>query len=257
MKLNNYIYSLTNLNVSNKFKNQNLIKSNRNTTSMNLNKSISQNIVDRISFGAGKQFALNRELLSSITKVNGQDVTKLTASNNVLDFKQGSYYKVQTSSGLTAILTAGNGGGVHMPTTEFNLGENFSLAPSDWKDLDKTEKLFTYLGRDKSGYCAYSNYSNTEIKDMLGSVGIKPGFFEIKSDTTSNKFYMLDDGTIYPQYQVDGIRGALNLTNYFKEGYTKDSVFTIDGKDFKLDDSGHLNVPEGTACVMENITRKK
>ena len=255
MKLNNYIYSLINSNASNILKNKSTIKSNTNTKQMNLNKSFSQNVINNISYSTGKQFASNRELLSSITEVNNQEVIPLTATNNVLDFKTGAYYKTQTSSGLTAILTGGNS--VTMPYSELNLGDDFSLAPSDSKEIDKVEKLFTYLGNDMSGYCAYSSYSNTDIKDMLGSVGIKPGFFEIKNDTKSNEFYMTDNGTLYPKYDVDATRQALNTIDFSKEGYTKDSVFTIDGKDYKLDDNGHLDVPEGTATVMENIKIKK
>ena len=144
-----------------------------------------------------------------------------------------------------------------MPYSELNLGTNFSLTPSDCKEIDKVEKLFTYLGNDMSAYCARTSYSNTEMKDMLGSVGIKTGFFEIKNNTKTNKFYMTDTGILYPQYQVDSTRQALNTIDFSKEGYTKDSVFTIEGKDFKLDDNGHLNVPEGTATVMENMKIKK
>lgn len=253
--LNKYNYSQINLNAGNTLKNLQLKYSNINSSKINSNKSFSQNIIDNISYGAGKQFASARELLSTITKVNNQEIKQLTANNNVLDFKTGSYYKTQTSSGLTAIFTGGNS--VYMPYSDLNLGTDFALAPSDYKEIEKAEKLFTYLGSDKTGFCARTSYSNTEIKNMLGSVGIKPGFFEVKNDTKANKFYMLDDGTIYPEYQVEAHRQGFNQTNWFKDGYTKNSSFLIDGKEYKLDDNGHLNIPEGTATVMENIKIKK
>ncbi|AJA46870.1 hypothetical protein CPAST_c07700 [Clostridium pasteurianum DSM 525 = ATCC 6013] len=253
MRLGNYMYSLLNANMDLNYKRQSLIQSSVKAINKNLNKRLSTNIINDISFDSGKQLIANSQLLASITKVKEQDVKPLIADNNVLDFVEGDYYKVQTGSGITAILTSGVDGTVYMPYDKLNLGEDFSLAPSDYREIGKVEKLFTYLSTDKTGYCAYSNYSKTEIKQMLGNVGIKPGWFEIKNDGKSNKFYMLDNGIIYPEYQVEDQRGGFNQRNWFKDGYTENSSFIVDGKEYKLDENGHLNIPEGTACVMENI----
>ena len=43
-----------------------------------------------------------------------------------------------------------------------------------------------------------------------------------------------DDGTIYPKYHSAVHRFALNATNYFDKGYTKDLVFVIDGNEYRL-----------------------
>ena len=254
MKFDYSFYSLLNTNINPVLKNKNLLQSAIKLT--NKNSPFLQSITDSVSFGAGKQFSINQKLLSSISKINNKEIKPLNATNNVLSFDKGSFYKLQTKTGRTVILTGDNISSVYMPYSELNLGNDFFL-PSDYKEIDRVEKFFTYLSSDMSGYCVRSNYTKEETKEMLADVGIKPGWLEVKNGPKSHRFYMLDDGTIYPEYQVEAHRGALNTENYFKEGYTKDSVFIIDGKEYKLDDNGHLHVPKGTACLMEKIKRIK
>ncbi|MCG8402761.1 MAG: hypothetical protein MJA84_14400 [Firmicutes bacterium] len=185
-------------------------------------------------------------------KIQSYDIKKLNAYNNSLLFKEDYYYILQPKCGRTVVLKSDINGHVYMPFTELNIDNNCFL-PSDYREIQKIEKFFTYLSRDKSAYLIRSNYAKAETKKMLAEVGIEPGWFKIENGTKSNRFYMLDDGTIYPEYQVEATRNFFNNYNLFKSGYTKDSVFIIDGKEYKLDSNGHLNVPKGTACVFEKI----
>lgn len=225
----------------------------------NINRNPSKSILNNPSlnslnsFNNLSQLIENRNLLSSITKVKNQNIKQLTAKDNVLDFSKGSYYRLQTKSGLSAILKSGPEGAVNMPYDELNLGKDFSLLPSDYKEIAKVGKLFTYLATDKTGYYVQKNYSKTEVKATLESTGIKPGWFEVKSGEKSNKFYMLKDGTLYPESQIESRRNDLNSKDWLKNGYTKNSKFIIDGKEYKLDENGRLNIPKGTACITENI----
>jgi hypothetical protein len=247
MRIDNSIYSLLNTNTNGLLTKLLLTHSNKRNTAYSQG-----NLTDSVSIGAGKQHALKQKMLSSVTEVNGQPVKQLTAENNTLTINKGAYYKFQTSEGSTVILTGDDKGNVYMPYDDLNLDDD-SFSPSDYGAIDKVEKFFTYLSSDMSGYCVRINYSKEETKDMLAKVGIKPGWFEVNTGSKSNEFYMLDDGTIYPEYQVEAHRGFFNNYNFFNDGYTKDSVFVIDGKDYKLDDTGHLHIPEGTGCVMENV----
>jgi len=251
LKLDNSIYSL--LNITTSLKSQQLRSAFTGISRIGSNQLPYPPIADGVCFETGKQVLVSHKFLSSITELSGHEIKPLTAIDNTLDFETGSYYKLNTKSGITTILKGDNAGDIYMPFSELGLGAEFSLAPSDYKEIDKVEKFFTYLSSDITAYCVRTNYSNSETKDLLASVGIKPGWFEIKNGTKSNKFYMLHDGTIYPKYQVDAQRDYFNVKNFFKDGYTKDSVFKIDGKEYKLDDAGHLNIPEGTGCVWEKV----
>ncbi|EPY2272910.1 hypothetical protein ACXAUS_001764 [Clostridium sporogenes] len=256
MRLNNYMKNYADL----------LLKSNGSLYSSgynNLNNRRNSNIYGEtsdfikndIDFDRVKEFLCNRELLSNLKSINGKEIKPLKAVDNVLNFEKGVYNKMKTKSGVTAIFTAGDAGNVYMPYDDIK--DNFSLCPSDSGEVARAGRLFTYLARDKTGYCAYSSFSKEEIKETLGSVGIKPGWFEVKSGSYSNKFYMLDDGDIYPAYQVEAERNGINESNWFKDGYTKDSKFILDGKEYKLDDEGHLHIPKGEGCVMEKLIRIK
>lgn len=256
MRLNNYMKNYADL----------LLKSNRSLYSSgysNLNNRRNSNIYGEtsdfikndIDFDRSKEFLSNRELLSRLKSINGKEIKPVKAVDNVLNFEKGVYNKMKTKSGITAIFTAGDGGNVYMPYDDIK--DNFSLCPSDSGEVARAGRLFTYLASDKTGYCAYSSFSKEEIKETLGSVGIKPGWFEVKSGSYSNKFYMLDDGDIYPEYQIEAERNGINKSNWFKDGYTKDSKFILDGKEYKLDDEGHLHIPKGEGCVMEKLIRIK
>ena len=256
MRLNNYMRNYADL----------LLKSNRNLYSLgynNLNNRRKSNIYSEtsdfikndIDFDRSKEFMSNRELLSNLKSINGKEIKPLMAVDNVLNFEKGAYNKMKTKSGVTAIFTAGDAGNVYTPDDDIK--ENFTLCPSDAGEVARAGRLFTYLARDKTGYCAYSSLSKAEIKETLGSVGIKPGWFEVKSGSYSNKFYMLDDGDIYPAYQVEAERNGINKRDWFRDGFTKDSKFILDGKEYKLDDEGHLHIPKGEGCVMEKLIRIK
>lgn len=248
MKLDNMLFSLLDRNHTLHFQNRLLIKSLQNSKAHRS----STEFTDRVSIDRAKKYTIHQKMLSSIKSVCGQPIKELSAVNGRLTIEKGSFYRFQTKEGRTVILTGDNQGSVYMPYDELNL-EDDAFTPAQYGEIDRVEKFFTYLGSDMSAYCVRINYSKAEIKDMLAGVGIEPGWFEVKSGPKANKFYMLDDGTVFPEYQVKAELGAFNTRNWFNDGYTKDSRFIIDGKEYKLDDNGRLHIPEGTGCVMENV----
>ncbi|UZQ48603.1 hypothetical protein [Clostridium kluyveri] len=252
MKLNTYLYSLFNKNIYNDLKYQqlNLIQSLNNTVKRNLNTSSS----DNISITNGKQLIENQQHLLSLKEIQGSDIKQLTASNNILELSEGSFYKLKTNSGTLAIYTVDNSGNIYMPYSQLGLDDNLTLPSSDYGEISKTSRLLSSLAKDKTAFLVRTGgYSDTEIKEILNNVGITPRWFEIKSGSQSNKFYLLDNGLIYPEYQVEAERRGFNQSNWFEYGYTKDSVFIVEGKEYKLDENGHLNIPEGLGCLIDNM----
>lgn len=212
---NNDLYSLLkscttafNLKMQRQQKTSSHIKS--STASSNLNSRYQQ----KISSGTNSLnncTASYEGMISS--KIQGLDVKKLSAVNGTLNFESGSLYKYQTKNGKTVILTGDINGHVYTPYSDLKIADGI-FQPSEYGEVDKVEKFFTYLSRDKTGYLVRTIYSKAETKEMLARAGIEPGWFEINCGTKSNKFYMLDDGTIYPEYQVEAQRNALNTNSY-------------------------------------------
>jgi hypothetical protein len=252
LRINNYFIS--NRNIHNFRNNQRgLGKHVGNLAKRTINNSVAESIMDSVSIDTGKQLLANRKLLSSKTEINGKNIGPLIANNNMLNLNKGSYYKLKINSGTTAIFTVSDNGNIHMPFSELGLDSNLTLAQSDYGEISKTSRLLSSLAQDGSAFLVRTGgYSNTEIKDILNNVGIKPGWFQINSDGKSNKFYMLDNGLIYPEYQVEAERRGFNERNWFKDGYTRNSAFIVEGKEYKLDENGHLNIPEGVGSLMDN-----
>ncbi|MBK1811926.1 hypothetical protein JHL18_14995 [Clostridium sp. YIM B02505] len=254
MKVNNYSILNRWRNCNSNSANSKLIKSANNL----VEKKLSAQMNDSINIETSKKLIANMEKLSSIVEIDRKKVEQLVSDNNVLNLSNGSFYKLHTSNGTTAIFTVDDNGNAYMPFNELGLDENFTLTPTDYNEISKTSRLISSLLQDSSAFLVRTGgYSNKEVKDILGSIGIKPGWFEVKSSSQDNKFYLVDNGLVYPEYQVEAERRAFNQRNWFNDGFTTDSVFTIEGKHYKLDKSGHLNVPKGVGCIMDNTVIKK
>ncbi|MDD6794850.1 MAG: hypothetical protein PUE01_05505 [Clostridiaceae bacterium] len=176
---------------------------------------------------------------------------KLSAKDSTLDLNSNEYFSIKTNSGKTVTLGCDNGT-LYMP------GDIDKLSSSDVKEVEELEHLLTYLNHDSSGILASRSFDDESIKRILSKVGIEPGFFDIKTSSGSNKFLMLDNGSIYSEHQVEAERSFYNNTDLIKNsGFTKDSVIIIDGLEYKIGEDGHFNIPRGVRCVAENMIIKK
>ncbi len=209
-------------------------------------------VKNEISFERGRQLIANKELVNNMTKIKGKGIRDIKVVNNVLTLEKGEYYRVKSKSGISTILTSGNKGNVYMPVDDLNLGKDFQLATSDWKEVSLNQEFFTYLS-DETAFSIRMRFSDSEVNQKMDELGFKPGWIEYKNADKHNKFYLLDSGSLYPEHQVEAIRKGFNHSNWFKDGYTKESKFIVDGKEYKLDDQGHLNIPKGEAFLMEKI----
>jgi hypothetical protein len=94
---------------------------------------------------------------------------------------------------------------------------------------------------------------------LFKSFGIEPCWVKITSGNVTNEFYLEENGYVTPKYQVENSRDAMNtfhwLKNetylYQKDGkpYTMDCIFIIDGKEYKLDENGRLNIPDDAVVI--------
>ncbi|SUY67479.1 hypothetical protein [Clostridium tetani] len=131
----------------------------------------------------------------------------------------------------------------------------------EFNDAAKTNDLIGFLSSGKSlekivDLIRVFMPNTKDVGARLQNLGIEPGkHFEIKG--YSEKLFLDNSGWIYTNKELESLRHGYNTNNFFKMGYTKDSVFTIDGQEFHLDDTGHLNIPEGTLCIPSVVSIKK
>lgn len=183
--------------------------------------------------------------------VNTVEKSTKVNDTNVLNVCNGKTFDIDLGCGKKATFTCQNGQ-VYMNKETGNL--NYE----DLNRVGKIEQLITSLVHEASGNYVKSNFNQKEVKDILNEVGIKPGIFTIKSTNSNNKFYMLDSGKIYSNYEIEAERSFYNNTNFIKcFGYSENAICTIDGKDYNIGKDGTFSIPSEVVCVPEKMIIRK
>lgn len=97
-------------------------------------------------------------------------------------------------------------------------------------------------------------FKSSEILRRMDLIGIKSNSYFMVNGI-KEKLYLDKTGIIYKKSQVDGIREAFNAKNWFQRGYDSDTAFEIEGDIYKLDVSGHLNLPDTVNPIPSNVKR--
>ncbi|KRU24214.1 hypothetical protein FC826_06955 [Clostridium botulinum] len=58
---------------------------------------------------------------------------------------------------------------------------------------------------------------------------------------------------IFKEDELKGFIQSYLETNFFEYCHDKKTKFMIDGKEFHLDSTHHLNIPEGTICTPTRV----
>ena len=195
----------------------------------------------------------NKKVDSTNTTNTANAVEKSTkvTDTNVLNVCNGKTFDIALGFDKKVTFTCQNGQ-VYMDKEKGNLNSE------DLNRVGKIEQLITSLVHEASGNYVKSNFNEKDVKDILNEVGIKPGVFTIKSTNSNNKFYMLDSGKIYSNYEIEAERSFYNNTNFIKcFGYSEDAICTIDGKDYKINKDGTFSIPSEVVCVPEKMIIRK
>lgn len=214
----------------------------KNTAMHNNNNNISNILKDTLSLNS-KTSSVNLTYNASGKNQKTNSVL-LQAENNVLTLDSSKLYKAAT----------GSNGFTTLAYDEYGTGSIYDSSDESYPEVNKLCRFVSSLIKDSSGFDVYANFSNDETKELLTKLGIKcGGYFEITNGSTTNKFYVREDGFLNGEYQINAQRDAFNSKNWFKDGYTQDSTFIIDGNEYKLDETGHLHIPNDVPCVQGNF----
>jgi len=182
---------------------------------------------------------------------------ELKFNNNVLNVSSGTNYKIKTLMHGYATISVKENNNVGLLFYDMYPNKDVSEAFSEdeFNDMAQSTKLVKIIGGnyplDEKLHLLRTFFPNCqEVKARLVSLGAEPGKM-IQLDNKSEKVLFGTSGWLYTQEDLAGLRNAYNNQNFFEFGYTENSIFTIDGKDYKLDSTGHLNIPEGTICTPD------
>ena len=82
-------------------------------------------------------------------------------------------------------------------------------------------------------------YSNEEVLSVCEKVGISPGFFSIDTGAGKHTYLLQESGKTI---NVDAKIKQLNDINWIEIGYKEGDTFSVYGKEYAIDSSGHINV---------------
>ena len=141
----------------------------------------------------------------AVPKMNTSTMSGICAANNSLVLSNKNYYSWTTSSGGKYTWTVNNG----------RIG---------WA---ASESLLAYL------------YSNEEVLSVCEKVRISPGFFSIDAGAGKHTYLLQESGKTI---NVDAKIKQLNDINWIEIGYKEGDTFSVYGKEYAIDSSGHINV---------------
>lgn len=104
-------------------------------------------------------------------------------------------------------------------------------------EMCKAGNILSDLAQGKSvwGYL----YSNEEVLSVCEKVGISPGFFSIDAGAGKHTYLLQESGKTI---NVDAKIKQLNDINWIEIGYKEGDTFSVYGKEYAIDSSGHINV---------------
>ena len=82
-------------------------------------------------------------------------------------------------------------------------------------------------------------YSNEEVLSVCEKVRISPGFFSIDAGAGKHTYLLQESGKTI---NVDAKIKQLNDINWIEIGYKEGDTFSVYGKEYAIDSSGHINV---------------
>ena len=186
-----------------------------------------------LTFNGSRQVVPNY----AVPKMNTSTMSGICAANNSLVLSNKSYYAWTTSSGGKYTWTVNNGR-IGWAASESLLAENTNQKGTNYKwEMCKAGNILSDLAQGKSvwGYL----YSNEEVLSVCEKVGISPGFFSIDAGAGKHTYLLQESGKTI---NVDAKIKQLNDINWIEIGYKEGDTFSVYGKEYAIDSSGHINV---------------
>lgn len=173
---------------------------------------------------------------------------ELKAENNMLTFNYGEFYTFKHNSKDYTIGSCQDGKFIGDPNCHnFEDSDPFFNCERYIKtsDIERVNRFLTLLETQCTSLgFEWCGYSKSDVKLMFKDLGIKEGKVEIKINGTSRSFWTDGAGGVYDNQQVDGYKRILNKTNWLELGCHEGSTFKVNGKEYKVDSRGHLNIPD-------------
>ena len=179
----------------------------------------------------------NRQVVPNyaVPKINSALLSGIYAKNNSLVLRNQSYYSWTTSNGGRFAWTVNNGR-IGWAASESLLAENTNQKGTNYKwEMRKASNILTALAQGKSLY----GYDKKEVLSVCEKVGLTPGFISVDAGAGTHHYILRENGKVV---NVDKKIEQLNHINWLEAVYQEVDIFTVYGKEYAVDSSGHINV---------------
>jgi hypothetical protein len=201
-------------------------------------------------------------LAHKVDIVRGKHINTLKAENNVLTIDPNVYYMNNPKGNEYAIMITHPDGGRFMA----NYDEIITPVPSEgygdlWRKEDYALSTFLSALRSGSFWGLEGIFSRQQIFDYLEKFNIKTGDWVTVHSTVHGKdktttFYLDENGRAWSVRAIEDTRNFLNNTNWLEQDRTRDSVFVVNGVEYRPDENGNLNIPKGVLVLPDQSTIK-
>lgn len=200
--------------------------------------------------------------INNVSKISKKYVSgnfdELKFNNNILNVKSGTNYKIKTLMHGYADITVKQNNCVNLSMYDtYGPDASEAFSEDEFNDMAQSTKLVNIIGGnypldEKLDLLRIFFPNSQEVRARLESLGAETGKM-IQLDNKSEKVLFEPNGWLYTQEELKGLRNAYVTTDFSEFGCNENSKFIIDGKEFKLDSTGHLNIPEGTICTPTRV----
>jgi len=85
---------------------------------------------------------------------------------------------------------------------------------------------------------------------LYDRLGLKTdAWAEINNGAKTTRYYLDENGHASYEDEIENARWGFNNKDWRKQGCTSESVLIVNGKEYKMDENGHFNVPKGEPVI--------
>ncbi|GHU47396.1 hypothetical protein FACS1894120_5380 [Clostridia bacterium] len=183
-------------------------------------------------------------MISSLRSIGGTPLVDLKAKNNVLTFDRDTNYQVDMGKGKSFIFSQD-------PSIWEHVKNELGLEELKVESLGYCEKMEKFVADLRLGHEMRDAWLGGYAIDYYAKLGIKPGFVTVDNQPSGKggTLFLTDDGYSANGEAIESMRKSFATKDYRLEGCTEESVLTVNGKEYKMDEDGHFNIPYGEPVV--------
>jgi hypothetical protein len=195
------------------------------------------------------------DAFNNLKSIKGRPIKKLCAENNVLKFETGAHYRYSIGGGQSVIVSSvlsqtRSGANISWGDVAAEFATDIGVFTPGTHRAFAHIQLFLQALTTGDTWNFHQWFSPAERLELYAQVGIQPGgWVEIQNQDQTTRFYLDNNGIQWSEQHSENARWVMNNRDWRKAGATEDTVFLVNGNEYKIDNNGRLNILEGEPVI--------